>query len=99
ILILAVQSDERPLIEADDYADTVLSQQISQISGVSQVFIAGEQKRAIRVQMDPAKLAAMGMTLEDVRGTLVNATVNGPKGTIDTPDRSFAIYSNDQLTK
>ncbi|HEY8287931.1 MAG TPA: multidrug efflux RND transporter permease subunit [Acetobacteraceae bacterium] len=99
ILILAVQSDERPLIEADDYADTVLSQQISQIAGVSQVFIAGEQKRAIRVQVDPAKLAAMGMTLEDVRGTLVNATVNAPKGTIDTPDRSFAVYNNDQLTK
>ena len=71
ILILSVQSDAVPLIEVDDYADTVLSQQISQVSGVSQVLIGGEQKRAVRVQVDPAKLAAMGMTLEDVRDVLV----------------------------
>jgi multidrug efflux pump len=99
ILILAVQSDEVPLITVDDYADVVLSQQISQIAGVSQVIIGGEQKRAVRVQVDPAKLAAMGMTLEDVRGVLVNATVNAPKGTIDTAQKSFTIYNNDQLTK
>ena len=99
ILILAVQSDELPLISVDDYADTVLSQQISQIAGVSQVVIGGEQKRAVRVQVDPAKLAAMGLTLEDVRGVLVNATVNSPKGTIDTDRQSFALYDNDQLTK
>jgi hydrophobe/amphiphile efflux-1 (HAE1) family protein len=99
ILILAVQSDEVPLINVDEYADVVLSQQLSQISGVSQVLIGGEQKRAVRVQVDPAKLAAMGMTLEDVRGVLVNATVDAPKGTVDTPNQSFAVYDNDQLTK
>jgi hydrophobe/amphiphile efflux-1 (HAE1) family protein len=99
ILILSVQSDEVPMIEVDDYADVVLSQQLSQIAGVSQVLIGGEQKRAVRVQVDPAKLAAMGMTLEDVRGVLVNATVNSPKGTVDTNSQSFAIYDNDQLTK
>ena len=99
ILILAVQSDALPLIEVDDYADIVLSQQISQISGVSQVFIGGEQKRAVRVQVDPAKLAAMGMTMEDVRLLLLSATVNAPKGSIDGESRSYAIYNNDQLTK
>src|SRR6516165_5162209 len=99
ILILAVNSDTRPLIEIDDYADTVLAQQISQLAGVAQVFIAGEQKRAVRVQVDPAKLATMGLTLEDVRSVLVNATVNAPKGVIDTPQRSLAIYDNDQLTQ
>ena len=99
ILILAVQSDTLPLIEVDDYADNILSQQISQIAGVSQVSIGGEQKRAVRVQVDPARLAAMGMTLEDVRSTLVNATVNSPKGSIDGTRQSFAIYDNDQLTK
>ena len=83
IMILAVQSDAVPLIEVDDYADNILSQQLSQISGVSQVFIGGEQKRAVRVQADPGRLAAMGLTLEDVRGTLVNSTANSPKGTID----------------
>jgi hydrophobe/amphiphile efflux-1 (HAE1) family protein len=99
ILILSVQSDTVPLIEADDYADNILSQQISQIAGVAQVYIAGEQKRAIRVQVDPEKLAAMGLTLEDVRPALVNASVNAPKGTIDAARRSFTIYDNDQLTK
>jgi hydrophobe/amphiphile efflux-1 (HAE1) family protein len=99
ILILSVQSDALPLIEADDYADNVLSQQISQFAGVAQVFIGGEQKRAVRVQVDPAKLAAMGMTLEDVRQYLVNATVNAPKGIIDGPTSSYTLYDNDQLTK
>ena len=99
ILILAVQSDALPMIEVNDYADAVLSQQISQISGVSQVFIGGEQKRAVRIQVDPAKLAAMGLTLEDVRPVLISATVNAPKGTIDGETRSYGIYANDQLTK
>jgi len=99
ILVMAVQSDAVPLITADDYADNILSQQISQIEGVSQVLIGGEQKRAVRVQVDPAKLSAMGMTLEDVRLMLVNATVDSPKGTIDSEHRSFSIYDNDQLTK
>ena len=98
ILILSVQSDTLPLIEVDDYADNILSQQISQIAGVSQVSIGGEQKRSVHVQVDPARLAAMGMTLEDVRNTLVNATVNNPKGSVDGPRQSLAIYDNDQLT-
>ena len=99
ILILAVQSDTLPLIEVDDWADNILSQQISQIAGVSQVSIGGEQKRAVRVQVDPARLAAMGLTLEDVRSMLTNMTVNSAKGSIDGPRQAFAIYDNDQLTK
>ena len=99
ILILAVNSDTLPLIEVDDYADTVLAQQISQLAGVAQVFIAGEQKRAVRVQVDPAKLAAMGLTMEDVRTVLISATVNAPKGSIDTEQRAYSVYTNDQLTK
>ena len=98
ILILAVQSDVLPLIEVDEYADNILSQQISQITGVSQVSIGGEQKRSVHVQVDPARLGAMGMTLEDVRAMLVNATVDAPKGTIEGPSRASTIYANDQLT-
>ena len=98
ILILSVQSDVLPLIEVDDYADNILSQQISQIAGVSQVSIGGEQKRSVRIQVDPGRLAAMGMTLEDVRSTLVNATVNNPKGSVDGTRQSLAIYDNDQLS-
>ncbi len=99
ILILAISSDELPLITVDDYADNILAQQLSQVAGVSQMFIGGEQKRAVRVQVDPGRLAAMGMTLEDVRLMLVNATVNLPKGTIDGAQRSYTLYDNDQLTK
>src|SRR5262249_52640361 len=99
IMILAVQSDALPLIEVNDYADNILSQQISQITGVSQVFIGGQQKRAVRVQVDPGRLAALGLPPEDVRGTLVTSTANSPKGAIDSDRRSFAIYANDQLTK
>ena len=99
VLLLAVQSDLLPLTEVNEYADTILSQQISQISGVSQVTIGGEQKRAVRVQVDPARLAAMNMTLEDVRQTLVNATVDAPKGTIEGERRAYAIQANDQITR
>jgi hydrophobe/amphiphile efflux-1 (HAE1) family protein len=98
ILILAVTSDERPIINVDDAADNILSQQISQIAGVAQVVIGGEQKRAVRVQVDPARLAAMGMTLEDVRQTLVNATVDNAKGSLDGSKKAYTIYDNDQLT-
>ena len=99
ILILAVQSDLLPLIEVNEFADNILSQQISQISGVSQVTIGGEQKRAVRVQVDPARLAAMGMTLEDVRRTISQATVDAPKGTLDGGTQALSIQANDQLTR
>jgi multidrug efflux pump subunit AcrB len=99
IMILAAQSDAMPLIETDDYSENVLSQQISQISGVAQVLIGGQQKRAVRIEAEPDKLAAMGMTLEDVRNLLVNATVNAPKGSIDGEHKAYTVYDNDQLTR
>ena len=99
ILILSVQSNELPLIAVDDYADNNLSQQISQLPGVAQVSIGGERKRAVRVQVDPGRLAAMGLTLEDVRSMLVNATVDSAKGTVEGPQTAYTIYDNDQLTK
>ena len=67
----------------DDFADTVIAQRISQISGVAQVTIGGEQKPAIRVQVDPAKLQTRGLTLEDVRGVLGIANTNAAKGSIN----------------
>ena len=98
IFILAVQSDTLPLTTVDDYAENILSQQLSKISGVSQVLVGGQQKPAIRVQIDPAKLASMGLTLEDVRSVITNATVNSPKGSIDGPDKSYTVLDDDQLT-
>jgi HAE1 family hydrophobic/amphiphilic exporter-1 len=98
ILILAVNSDTLPLTTVDDYADNFLAQQMSQITGVAQVVIGGDSKPAIRVQVDPAKLASAGITLEEVRGALVNSTTNVAKGTINLPTTSFTIATNDQLT-
>ena len=97
ILILSAQSDTIPLITVDDYADNFLAQQISQVRGVAQVQIWGEQKPSIRIQVDPAKLASTGLTLEDVRPMLVNSTTIASKGTVNTPDVSFAIAANDQI--
>ncbi len=97
IMIIAVQSDAMPLTTVDNYADNVLAQHISQVSGVAQVLIAGEQKPSIRVELDPARLATMGLTLEQVRAALVTSSVDAPKGSVDGLTRSFPIYANDQL--
>ena len=97
ILILAAQSDTLPLITVDDFVDNFMAQQISQVHGVAQVIIFGEQHPAIRIQVDPAKLASSGMTLEDVRSVLVNATTIAAKGTINTDKVSFTIAANDQI--
>ena len=97
ILVLGIQSKTLPLIEVNDYTDNILAQQLSQLKGVGLVTIFGQQKPAVRVQVDPDKLAALGISLEDVRGVIANTTVNQPKGTIDGRDQSFAVYTNDQL--
>jgi hydrophobic/amphiphilic exporter-1 (mainly G- bacteria), HAE1 family len=99
ILILAIHSDTRPVTEVSDFADNVLAQQISQIKGVSQVFIGGQQKPAIRVQIDPAKLSARGLTLEDARAVLGDVTANSPKGTVNGVRQSLTVATNDQLTE
>jgi hydrophobic/amphiphilic exporter-1 (mainly G- bacteria), HAE1 family len=97
ILLLSATSDSLPLTTVSDAVDAQLGQQISQISGVAQVIIGGQQKPSIRVQVDPAKLVAKGLSLEDVRAQIALTTVDGPKGNIDGERRSFTIYANDQL--
>ena len=86
ILLLSASSDTLPLTTVSDAVDAQLGQQISQISGVAQVFIGGQQKPAIRVQIDPAKLVAKGLSLEDVRNQIAITTVDSPKGSIDGSD-------------
>jgi hydrophobe/amphiphile efflux-1 (HAE1) family protein len=98
ILILAMQSDQVPITEVDAYAENIVEEQISQLPGVGEVVVGGQQTPAVRVQIDPAKLASMGLTLEDVRTVLASATVDNPKGSIDGPQESYTIYDNDQLT-
>ncbi|WP_043582501.1 efflux RND transporter permease subunit [Geminisphaera colitermitum] len=97
IMLLSVVSEVLPLTQVSDYAANVVAQQLSQLRGVAQVDIMGEQKPAVRVQVDPVKLASLGLSLDDVRGVIASATINTPKGSIDGPRQSFAIYANDQL--
>jgi HAE1 family hydrophobic/amphiphilic exporter-1 len=97
ILLLSATSETLPLTTVSDAVDAQLAQQISQISGVAQVIIGGQQKPSIRVQVDPAKLVAKGLSLEDIRSQIVITTVDSPKGNIDGEKRAYTIYANDQL--
>jgi HAE1 family hydrophobic/amphiphilic exporter-1 len=99
ILILSVDSAVEPIINVDDAAENILSQRISQISGVSLVRIGGQQQPAIRIQIDPAKLVEKGLQLEDVRSAIGIATVDSPKGSIIGDKQAFTIYDNDQILK
>jgi HAE1 family hydrophobic/amphiphilic exporter-1 len=96
-LLLSATSETLPLTTVSDAVDAQLAQQISQISGVAQVTIGGQQKPAVRIQIDPAKLVAKGLSLEDVRAQIAITTVDSPKGNIDGETRSYTIYANDQL--
>src|SRR5271170_2853021 len=99
VLILAVHSDVLPVTAVDDYAETVIAQQLSQLPGIAQVSVGGQQKPAVRVQIDPVKLAAVGLQLEDVANLITTATVDQPQGAITGVQKNFTIYDNDQLLK
>ena len=98
ILTLALQSDSRPLRDVNDLADSILAQKLSQVQGVGLVSIAGNVRPAVRVQVNPAQLANLGLTMEDVRSALTQANVNAPKGTLNGKTQSYSIGTNDQLT-
>ena len=97
ILSLALTSKTLPLTQVEDLADTRLAQKISQIDGVGLVTLSGGQRPAVRIQANPTALASYGMSLEDLRSAIVNANVNGSKGSFDGPTRSYTIDANDQL--
>src|SRR6195256_5085765 len=97
ILVLGVTSDSLPLTTVDAYAENILLQKLSQISGVGLVGIGGQQKPAIRVQLDPQALAARGINLEDVRTVLGQANVDLAKGTLNSPRQTYTLNTNDQL--
>jgi multidrug efflux pump len=98
ILTLAITSDTLPLPKVNDYADSILAQKISQVSGVGLVTLGGAQKPAVRVRVDPEALAGTGLTLEDVRTALMAANINAPKGTLDTPRQEYTLATDDQLS-
>jgi hydrophobe/amphiphile efflux-1 (HAE1) family protein len=97
ILVLGLTSDSLPLTTVDAFAENILLQKISQISGVGLVGIGGQQKPAVRVQLDPQALAARGINLEDVRTALGQANVDLAKGTLNSPRQTYTLNTNDQL--
>jgi len=97
IITLALTSDVLPLSEVEDLADTRFAQKISQLSGVGYVSISGGQRPAVRIQVNPTAMSAMGITLEDIRSAINTANVNAPKGNFDGKQLAFTINANDQL--
>ena len=98
ILTLVMTSATRPLREVNDFADSILAQKLSQVSGVGLVSIAGNVRPAVRVQVNPAQLGNLGLTLEDVRSALTQANVNAAKGTLNGAVQTYSIGTNDQLS-
>ncbi|KRF02069.1 acriflavine resistance protein B [Frateuria sp. Soil773] len=97
ILTLKLTSDSRQLREVNDLADSIIAQKLSQVQGVGLVSIAGNVRPAVRVQVNPAQLSNLGLTMEDVRAALTQANVNAPKGTLNGKTQSYSIGTNDQL--
>ena len=97
ILTLAISSKNFPLSQVEDYTDTRLAQKIAQVTGVGLVTISGGQKPSIRIQVNPAKLLAYGINLEDVRSALQQTSVNQALGNFDGVHQAYEINANDQL--
>ncbi|OLF51815.1 multidrug efflux RND transporter permease subunit [Pseudomonas chlororaphis] len=97
VLILSISSTQMPGTELSDYVETLLSRQISQIDGVGQVSITGQQRPAIRVQASPDRLAAIGLTLADIRVVLQQASLNLAKGALYGESSISTLSTNDQL--
>ncbi len=97
ILSLALTSDSIPIDKISDAADTILQPKLSQIDGVGKVTVQGGLRPAVRVRVDPARVAAYGLSLEDVRNAVAAANVNGAKGGFDGRRQAYAVGANDQL--
>ena len=97
ILTLALTSEGLPIDAISDAADTLLQPKLSEIDGVGRVTVQGNMRPAVRVRVDPARLAAYGLAMEDVRTAVAAANVNGAKGGFDGPRLAFSLGANDQL--
>jgi len=97
VMTLALTSDTIALRAMSDLSDTLLAQRLSQISGVGKVGVLGGLKPAVRVQADLARLAAYGISMEDLRTAIAGANVSGPKGSLDGPQQAYTIAANDQI--
>ncbi|MBX9926489.1 MAG: efflux RND transporter permease subunit, partial [Hyphomicrobiaceae bacterium] len=97
IMILAITASNMPVTAVYDHADTVIAPRIAQVPGVADVQVSGADQPAIRISVDPGRLAAMGLSVNDVRTALLNATAISPLGSIEGNDRALTIATNDQL--
>src|SRR5262244_1755036 len=97
VLIYAVHSNALPIYKVDDYAYTILAQKLSTVKGVSESRIFGQQPYAVRIQINPAALAARGIGLEDVRNALATTNINRPKGNLVGANQLVTLDTNDQL--
>ncbi|KAA8998896.1 MdtB/MuxB family multidrug efflux RND transporter permease subunit [Affinibrenneria salicis] len=97
IMTLAVTSSALPMIQVQDMVETRVAQKISQVSGVGLVSVAGGQRPAVRVRLNPQALAAHGLSSEDIRAAITSANVNSAKGSLDGPARSITLSANDQM--
>ncbi|MGH8736362.1 MAG: efflux RND transporter permease subunit [Burkholderiales bacterium] len=97
VFYLALSSDTMPLSTVDAYAENFLAQRISTINGVAQVQVYGQQQYAVRIQLDPNKLASLGIGIDEVQNAISQANVNLPTGTLYGKDRLFAVQTNGQL--
>ena len=99
ILILGLTSSTRTTAQLYDSADTVIQQQLSQITGVGQIQLGGGALPSVRVEIQPDKLSSYGIGLEDVRAAISSANADSAKGYIDQGDQRYEVMSNDQATK
>jgi HAE1 family hydrophobic/amphiphilic exporter-1 len=99
ILYLALSSPTLPLSTVDDYAETMLAQRISMITGVAQVSVFGSQQYAVRVQVDPNKLAAYGIGIDEVEAAVEQGNVDQPTGTLYGRHQAFTVQATGQLQK
>jgi len=97
VLYLALNSETAPLYEVNEYADTLLAQRISMVSGVSRVVVYGAQKYAVRVQVDPQKLTARNIGLDEVQRAIASSNTNLPTGRLYGDQQAFTIQSNGSL--
>jgi hydrophobic/amphiphilic exporter-1 (mainly G- bacteria), HAE1 family len=98
ILLLSLTSETLPLSAVDEFAQTILAQRISMISGVAQVDVIGSQKYAVRIQLDPNQLAARQIGIDDVVLAIQRGNVDLPVGTLNAPTRAYTLVSDAQLT-
>ncbi|MBD1600910.1 efflux RND transporter permease subunit [Pseudomonas typographi] len=97
VVTIAISSKTLPLPKLNDLVETRMAQKLSQIGGVGMVTLAGGQRQAVRIKVNPQALAANGLNLADVRTLIGNSNVNQPKGNFDGPTRVSMLDANDQL--